>query len=238
MEIKRLNSFGESSLSLLEKREYHSFIEGWQSKMDQMIAEGKSTQEINESFWDIFSGLGGGFTKTLEDYAVSWVLNKFGIQQKDAEGNDYFLAMWARATITSVDFMHFTQYFGKGSCNKWTEALIEGLERAGINKLSMVLLDAVGLKPTSGFTDVLAKTLSNSLTNYIRTKEFSDHLSDAISGTLCGTGGMKFKDIFAGASTDDKKKIGQNLSQQSESDPSVIKAAQKTGILSLLGLGS
>ena len=36
-------------------------------------------------------------------------------------------------------------------------------------------------------------------------------MSDAISGTLCGTGGMKFKDIFAGASTDDKKKIGTRI---------------------------
>jgi len=203
-----------------------------------MISEGKNHTEINESFWDIFSTLGSGFKKTLEDYAVQWILNKFGVPQKDAEGNDYFLAELARAIVIEMDFMHFMGYFGKGSCDKWTEAVVKGVERAGVNKLSRVLLEAIGLKAKVGIAETLEKTLTNSLASYIQTKEFFDNVRLAIAGTICGPGGMQFKDMLSGASDEDKKKIGQNISQESEKNPNTIKAAQRTGIMSLLGFGS
>lgn len=240
--IIRYDDFGKSrskkKANLMTEARYFQEIDGIQNHIDAMIVEGKSADEINEGLDGILNFLGGGFKKTLYQYAASWILEKLGLPK---EGWTMELAT---QIITEVDFTKITNYFGKGSCGPWAQAIQRGLVNFVTVKAGDYILGSLNIAQSdparrSGLSNTLIKTITNGAGNALNDTKFLSEIEKSIQGTICGEGAPGFSDIFKGKKADPatKNEVEDALHKASQNDPNVMGQAKGLGILNYLGFG-
>jgi len=228
--IVRYNNFDESE-SIMEKEEYLGHIDIIENHIEVMEIEGKSREEINEDLSNIFSALGGGFKQKIYQYAAEWLLGRMGLP---TEGVFMEIAI---QIITKIKFYEITSYFGKGSCKKWTEAIIEGLEYWLVNKLADYAAGAIygpaGSKSTrNGVLETLIGTIGNAAAGGLHNTQVVQKIEKAIEGTLCGDKAPGFSDIFKGKlQPQEKEKLASQIHQGAKDDPSIMGQIKSIGLL-------
>jgi hypothetical protein len=244
MQIKRYKDFSSVSVkkeeNLMEQKEYFRIIESIEMHIDAMILEGKTDDQINESFFgEIFSFLGGGFKNTLYTYAADWLLTKLGLPGKDERGENTFWREWAIQTIASLKWSQITSYFGKGACKPWTKAIQEGLSKTVLQKGAEFILRSINQDPASlsGPVQALVRSVSGGIGEYINSTSFAQKIEESISGLFCGEGkGLSFSEIFKGKTLDpqNKKELISGYHQAAKDNPELVGQAKKIGWLDTL----
>jgi len=238
--ITRYNEFlnPKKPVALMEKKEYFAHIDGIQTHIDVMILEGRTKEEINEGLGEIFSALGGGFKKTLYQYAAGWVLGKLGLPK---EG---WIMELATQIVSEIEFTSIGNYFGDGSCKYWAEAIQHGLVNFITNEGANLILGSLKIAPSNpaqrgGISNTFIKTIANSIGMSLINSDFLSKIEAEIEGKICGKGAPGFSDIFKGKTADPaaKQEMKDQLHQASKDDPSVIGQAKGMGLLSFLGIG-
>ena len=237
---KDFSNFGNEPL--MEKEEYFANIDSIQNRIDTMILEGKSKEEINEDLSSIFNTLGGGFKQTVYQYAAEWLLEKLHLPIKDANGKTYWIVKLATQIVSKINFLKITSYFGEGSCKNWIQAIEEGLVGFINIELGSLIAESLGMKPEaarSGILNTTINTFSNTLTEIINSSEFGSNLEKSISGKICGEGAPGFSDIFKGKTLnpEKKKEFTQNINMASKEDPDIMDQVRGLDLGKILGWG-
>ena len=242
MTIKRLNEFGgvkKAAIPLMNEAEYFHHVDGLQTHLDAMLIEGKDYDSINEDFSGILGFFGGGFKQTLYQYAAEWLLTRLGLTTKDANGKPYWIVKLAIQIVTKIDFTRITDYFGEGSCKNWLKAVEDGLIGFLDQDLIGILAESLGMKPEearNGILNTAISTVSNSLTEVIRSSKIVTDLEKQLNGKICGEGAAKFSDIFKNKSLSPeiKKDAAQSYHEATKEDPSNIGDLKGLGLDQLL----
>jgi hypothetical protein len=225
--------------SKVKEAKYLIMAENLDAHHQDMIAKGLSESEINEGLGDLLSSLGGGFTDRLKNYAAGWLLKKLGLPE-----DNMFLSEWAKNIVENISFMHIGNYFGKGSCKYWANAIGKGLlETLEEKTLGLILSKGLGVDINfkSGLGGTLMGSLREALTNYINNTDFVNNLSAKLEGTICGEG-TSFTNIFGGGKVSPKDIASAVSAKETNAASSaaglgdIISGGKSGGILSLLGI--
>ena len=201
----------------------------------RMRYEGLSESEINENvFSSLLGSLGGGFTDTFKDYIIDWAAEKLGIEPRDEQGEMTFFYQLIRNVIEGVSITDLGKYFGKGSCQNWSRAIVEGLAETLQEKGIEYLLPKLGLKMdmNTGLGGTISAGLREALTNAANDTKFMNKIEKMIGDKVCG---FNLGDVLSGNITSsDKQKLSGEIGKAETKDPNIFAKAMKTGLSGIL----
>ena len=222
------SGYGKNSIGSYNKE--MALLENQYLKMQQ---EGLSEEEINENiFTSLLGSLGGGFGDTFKDYVIDWAAEKLGINPMDMDGKPTFFYQVIRNVIEQVHFTEIGSYFGKGSCKKWSQAIVEGLAETLEEKGIEYLLPLLGLKidTNTGMGGTIAASIREALTNSINDTNFVNKVETVIGDKICG---FKLGDVFSSKNkldVGDKQTMQGEIEKAGESNPDVYTKLMKSGL--------
>ena len=237
MKVVKYSEFKMQESKEIEAK-YLIMAENLDAHHQDMLEKGLSESEINEGLGDLLSSLGGGFTDRLKNYAAGWLLKKLGLP-----ADNMFLSEWAKNIVEQISFMHIGNYFGKGSCRYWADAISKGLlETLEEKTLGIILSKGLGIDINfnSGLGGTFMGSVREALTNYINNTDFVNNLAGKLEGTICGEG-TSFTSIFGGGKITPKEVAsaaqakGENAASNAAGLGDIV-SPDKSGILSLLGI--
>lgn len=201
----------------------------------RMKSDGLTETEINENiFSSLFGSLGGGFTDTFKDYIIDWAAEKLGIEPYDAQSETTFFYQLIRNVIEGISITDLGSYFGKGSCQNWSRAIVEGLvetlEERGIEYLLPKL--GLNMNMNTGLGGTISAGLREALTNSMNDTKFMNNIEKMIGDKICG---FNLGDILSGNITSsDKQKLSGEIEKAETKDPSIFAKAMKTGLSDII----
>jgi hypothetical protein len=194
MKVIKYSEFQMNENSLFIKEDLR-FAEGLDAHYYSMLESGYDNNAINEGIWDLLGTLGSGFVGRLKNYAAGWLLQKLGLPS-----DNVFLSEWAKNVVELIEFRHITNYFGKGSCKYWADAICKGLAKTLAEKgLDMLFGGVLGVDVNfnSGVLGTLAGSLRDGFELKLLDSDFINGFAQKIDGTICGEG-TSFTNIFGG----------------------------------------
>ena len=201
----------------------------------RMKSDGLTETEINENiFSSLLGSLGGGFTDTFKDYIIDWAAEKLGIEPYDAQGETTFFYQLIRNVIEGISITDLGSYFGKGSCQNWSRAIVEGLSETLEERGIEYLLPKLGLKMNmnTGLGGTISAGLREALTNAANDTKFMNNIEKMIGDKICG---FNLGDILSGNITSsDKQKLSGEIGKAETKDPNIFAKAMKTGLSDIL----
>jgi hypothetical protein len=201
----------------------------------RMKSDGLSESDINENiFTSLLGSLGGGFTDTFKNYIIDWAAEKLGIEPYDAQGETTFFYQLIRNVIEGISITELGSYFGKGSCQNWSRAIVEGLAETLEERGIEYLLPKLGLKMNmnTGLGGTISAGLREALTNYMNDTKFMNNIEKMIGDKICG---FNLGDILSGNITSsDKQKLSGEIEKAETKDPNIFAKAMKTGLSDIL----
>jgi hypothetical protein len=215
--------------TISDYREEMALLENEYLRMQQ---EGWSEERINENiFTSLLGSLGGGFGDTFKDYVIDWAAEKLGIRPMDMNGKPTFFYQVIRNVIESVHFSEIGSYFGKGSCKKWSVAIVEGLSETLQERGLDYLLSALGLEinMNTGMGGTISASLREAITNAINNTEFANKVEGMISDKICG---FKLGDVLSSTKVDtsDKQVMQGEIEKAGEENPDIYTKIMKSGL--------
>jgi hypothetical protein len=180
--------------------EYLMIVEKIDHKIASMKKDGASNLEINEDLMGILGSLGGGFTDRLKNYAAGWILDQLGLPSDNA-----FLSEWAKNIVEQIQFTKIGDYFGKGSCKYWIDAVVKGLLETLEERTLNFIFKQMGyeINFSSGIGGTVLGSIREALTNALNDTGFVNKLAARLDGTICGEG-TSFSKVFSGGQVSDK----------------------------------
>lgn len=201
----------------------------------RMKSDGLTETEINENiFSSLLGSLGGGFTDTFKDYIIDWAAEKLGIMPYDVQGETTFFYQLIRNVIEGISITDLGSYFGKGSCQNWSRAIVEGLAETLEERGIEYLLPKLGLKMNmnTGLGGTISAGLREALTNSMNDTKFMNNIEKMIGDKICG---FNLGDILSGNITSsDKQKLSGEIEKAETKDPSIFAKAMRTGLSDIL----
>ncbi len=201
----------------------------------RLKGEGLSESQINENIFSSFLGsLGGGFTDVFKDYVIDWAAEKLGIEPRDDQGEMTFFYQLVRNVIEGISITELGGYFGKGSCKKWSHAIVEGLIETLEEKGIEYLLPKLGLKieMNTGLPGTISAGLRETLTNYVNDTGFMNKIEKMLEDKICG---FSIGDVLSGNITkSDQQKLSSEIEKAETKDPNIFTKAMKSGLSSIL----
>lgn len=210
--------------------EYLMIVEKIDHKILSMKRNGASNIEISEGIEGILGSLGGGFTDRLKNYAAGWLLDQLGLPPDNA-----FLSEWVKNIVEQIQFTKIGDYFGKGSCKYWIDAVVKGLLETLEEKTLNLIFQKMGFEVnfSSGIGGTVLGAIREALTNSLNNTQFVSNLASKLDGTICGEG-TSFSKVFSGGEVSDKdvKKI-----VKSDTDSSGPGSSGSSLLSTLTGMG-
>jgi len=234
MEILRYNQFvNESEETSSDFSHEFSLVENEYLKLK---GEGLDENQINENiFGGLFGMLGGGFTDTFKDYIIDWAAEKLGIYQVDEHGKPTFFYQLLRNVFEQVHYTELGSYFGKGSCKKWSRAIIEGLSETLQERGLEYILERLGVSIdfNKGIGGSIAASIREALTNRVNDTAFINSVEQMIGDKVCN---FSLGDVLKGQKVDpaDKEKMASEIERAGDKDPDVFTKLMRGGLSNLI----
>jgi hypothetical protein len=180
--------------------EYLMIVEKIDHKILSMKRSGASNLEISEGLEGILGSLGGGFSDKLKNYAAGWLLDQLGLPPDNA-----FLSEWVKNVVEQIQFTKIGDYFGKGSCKYWIDAVVKGLLETLEEKTLNLIFQKMGFEVnfSAGIGGTVLGSIREALTNALNDTAFVSNLAAKLDGTICGEG-TSFSKVFSGGQVSDK----------------------------------
>ena len=155
----------------------------------RMHSEGYSSNQINESLWQMAKAFGLKFWQSIKHDIADWIMRQLGFD------TDKYLAKLIANMVEEMDLLHLPKYFGSNGCREVSGLLIRAMSEVAVEGPIDGFMDGLGINPSSKIYITLRERLESGFLD----GTIPQAISDTIEGWVCGVNVSEIVDALSGS---------------------------------------